>query len=251
MCAGFAVPLLGLAIGWRGAFVSWGALAAPVIMLALLPKYGERGWQPLYRGSVGRLLAFVILSIGTFCASAAMTGMVPFLTGFSVKEGFSVGYAAVVFALASGLAGLVRVIAGILLDRQPWNALFATAMLLVIGAIGLVVLAMQWGSTGLLAGESIAFIGIWGWPGVLWLGTARASSNNPSVPMAVVQVGSFLGSSIGPVAAGSVAQEASYSGVWLILAGAAALGGVVVLFAKSMISSRPTPTALQVVESDR
>jgi len=63
----------------------------------------------------------------------------------------------------------------------------------------------------------------WGWPGLLLLAVVRRHSGDPGAAVGIVVTGFFAGAVIGPLAAGPIADRASFDLVWWLCAALALL----------------------------
>ena len=129
---------------------------------------------------------------------------------------------------------LARPLSGWLVDRSGSDGYRPVALLLLMGALGMGLIAT--GRLWLIAlGGILGFVGGWGWPGVMFYAVVRANPLAPGAATGAMQVGGMTGSALGPVAFGLLAESASSSAAW------ATVGLLAVLAAILALRARPTP----------
>jgi MFS family permease len=222
--AGFAVPVVGLTVGWRVAFI----MAAILVPIAAW-RMPDTPATPRASGPAGDgrvpANALILLTAGVALASAGGNSAPAFTVLSAVDRGLSPSHAGLLLALGS-LAGIVvRVVAGWLGDRLGRNALLIVVALVATGAIGFVGLALSDQPFLIALFTVLAFGGGWGWGGLVLLAVTRTSPTAPGRAMGVLQVGPMAGAVLGPLMFGWLAASASFSTAWWTMA-FLALGGV-------------------------
>ena len=218
MLAGLAVPFIALTAGWR-----WAYGMAAGFGLLVVAAVGKRPTTPM---RTQRLVAsnqtlrdrptLVVVGIGVGLAFAASSALLGFYVDAAVRSGTSQRTAALVFAAASLVAISVRLIAGRIVDRTSKSSLRLCGALLIIGAFGLVLLAVERPPV-MAAGAVIGFAGAWGFPGVFWYALVRAYPEEPG-RITGAMAPSVIGAGIGPIAFGVLVVGGSYAGAWLTAA---------------------------------
>lgn len=237
LLAGVAVPVVALTVGWRWAFLA--AVPVPVVAAVLggggLGGDRDRGDGP----GVGSLpAAYRALGAGAAAAAAALAAMSAFVVVAAVRAGVDEGTAGWLVAAGSGLGLVVRVGSGWLADRWHDDGLAPAAGMLMLGAVGLGLLAVGSPPT-VVAGTLLAYGVGWGWPGLFYLGAVTHHERAPGVATAAVQVGLSGGSAVGPLAFGLLVARDGFGVAWGAAAIAMFLGGVLVAAARRRLAVRP------------
>jgi predicted MFS family arabinose efflux permease len=224
MIAGFSVPLIGLTLGWRWAFVLAAALAM-VVFLAVGPMPPRDGPAPVRTPLAplpdrrGLALMGVAFLFGNWANAAVST----FYVAAAVRDGTRPSLAGVFLAVASIAAILTRMTMGAVSDRIRTHHLNLCAGLMAFGALGAVLLS-RGGTTTMALGAVISLMGAWGFHGVFWFALVRLYPEAPGRVTGVLSPGGLLGHTIGPLVFGLVAETASYPAAWLVTAAAAVIG---------------------------
>ncbi len=227
LLAGLAVPLLGLTVGWRWAFALF---AIPLAALAIFTP-GARACvlvdtAEIASGSVPRRILRLI-ALGSGLAAASASCLPIFVVSGAVAAGWDEVQAGIIFASASGVGIIARLLWGRHADRRGEKHLKTVAMMLVGGAIGFLALA-----TGNLMfypiGAAVAFGLGWGWPGLIIHAVVQLSPAQPAVGTALLQVGTSVGCVAGPLAFGILLEQFSYAAAW-------GTAGVTLLFAAAIL----------------
>lgn len=231
LLAGLAVPGVALAVGWRWVFLI-AVLPMSVVLITVLRSrqrvvrtdaQGAGPEKPALRRT-SLLLLSIANGFGTFTLYA--------LSGFSVltlvDAGIAVGTAGLLVAMASGLALAIRVFGGWWLDRDVTRSVRATLVLLAVGSVGLALMAT--GATVPVAvGMVIALCGAWSWPPLVLMRVVIGWSDQPGRASSRLQIGAGVGSAVGPLTMGVLAELVGYSWAWLMVLAATAAAGVVLV----------------------
>lgn len=164
--------------------------------------------------------------------------MSTFVVVAAVRAGVDEGFAGWLVAAGSGLGLVVRVGSGWLADRWDDDGLAPAAGMLMLGAVGLGLLAVGSPPTVVL-GTLLAYGLGWGWPGLFYLGAVSHHQRSPGVATAVVQIGLSGGSAVGPLAFGLLVARGGFALAWGTAAIAMFLGGVLVAGARRRLAVRP------------
>jgi len=222
LVAGFAVPFVGLTLGWRAAY------GAVIILLAALlfavprptaspkPKISAVPSKPSW-GFIALVSGLAGLGAGSANAMAA------FIVGYGVSLGISPATAGFVVAAGSAFSIGIRLILGMAADRYAMPIFFVVALLFVGGAVGYEILALYPTKFLYVVATILAFGMGWGWAGISLLGVVRASGPTAGRTTAMMQAGLFCGAVIGPLGFGWLVTAHSYSTAWSVLAVATAI----------------------------
>src|SRR5690606_22795573 len=232
--AGVTLPWLAHLLGWRAAMAAVLVLPAVVLLLAWRGARGHRARSrsvsrssPVVRRAERSVIApmAVAAGLGTFSVAT--------ITGFAVLTLVSAGLSPVVAAgVVSGgslLAVVVRVAAGRFLDTRP--ASDVTPLLAVMALAGITLGLVAVGVTGLDAGEGagapwravvvagvvLALVAAWTWPALLLITVVRTVSA-PGAASGTVQLGSGIGSAVGPSAFGALSDSGGRGWAWAAMA---------------------------------
>ena len=214
LVAGFALPLVGLTLGWRASFAGAALLAVVYVLLAPRPASRVRstGGRPSRAGDVA-VRGLAVLAFAAALGAAAANALAAFLVESAVTAGFSPSAAGVLLGVGSAIGVAARILAGWLADRRTGGHLTVVAAMLAAGAVGLALLATA-ATPAFLVGTALFFGLGWSWPGLLTYAVVRLNPAAPAVATSFTQTGVFAGSATGPVAFGLLVQVGSYRLAW-------------------------------------
>ncbi|WP_341718578.1 MFS transporter [Micromonospora sp. FIMYZ51] len=236
LLAGAAVPGLALTVGWRWAFV-----AAAVAALATLPAVPAQGRTPHRRPDrrAGRATpGLVVLGVAATLAAGAANALGTFVVDASVDRGLGPALAGLTLTLGSAVCVAARVGVGWLADRRSGGQVSVIAGMLVVGAVGLGLLALA-GPGALVVGVLLGFGLGWSWPGLMNFAVVRLHPQAPAAATSITQTGVYAGGCLGPLTLGPLAATTGYSAMWLTAAGAMLLAAALMLTATRLL---PAPT---------
>jgi MFS family permease len=239
LLGGLAVPLVGVTVGWRWAFVLAAVLA--LVATATQRQQGAGVRPAVVRPSVATAPApLVVLAAGAGCGAAAANSLGSFLVEFVVSVGWSPAAAGRTLAIGS-LAGLgARLLVGWLADRGASRTLRGVAAQLGLGAIAFALLPSAGGTLpALTAVVVLAFATGWGWPGLFNFLVVRENRAAPAAATGVTQAGVYAGGVVGPLAFGAAVQYGSYALAWRGAGGVLLLGAVLLLVGRRLAAARP------------
>lgn len=230
LLAGAAVPLLGLTVGWRWAFVLAGVLAAAAI--PLIPAEERR---PRRRREAGQATgALIVIGLaGTFAAGSA-NALGTFVVASAVEHGIAPGPAGLALTLGGAVCMLARIGGGWQADLRPGKQVGVIAALLACGAVGLGLLAIP-GAVTLLLGVVLGFGFGWSWPGLLTFAVVRLHPQAPAAATSITQTGIYTGGCLGPLGLGALADGAGYPAMWTAGAGAMVTAAVLMLVGSRLL----------------
>ncbi len=226
LLGGLAVPLLGVTVGWRWAYVaaSIGAIVAAAVVPVHAVPPGGRAPSRRPAGDVP-LRPLVLLAVAVGFASAANGSLATFMVSAGVDAGLSESASGLVLMGGSAAGIAMRLLAGARADRRGGRHLPVVSALLVGGAIGYLFLAPGDVVTHLI-GAAIAFGSGWAWPGLFNLAVVRLNPSAPGAATGITQTGVYVGALSGPIIFGLVVDASGYGLAWS-LAALSSLGSAV------------------------
>jgi MFS family permease len=219
--AGFAVPLLGLTVGWR-----WSLVGTALVLIVLLLGLSADGTVASGAASSieshgehrAPLAALILLAATSGFAGAAATATAGFFVDSAVARGFANGTAGVVLGVGSGFGIVARIIWGWLADRRERGHLAFLSWLFLVGSVGFAMLGIVETVPLLLLGSIIVFSAGWSWAGLVFLVATIGSPGAPATATGIASAGGGLGGLIGPLAFGALVSSFSYTVAWSIAA---------------------------------
>ncbi|WP_410810296.1 MFS transporter [Micromonospora sp. 067-2] len=239
LLAGVAVPTIALTAGWRWAFV-----AAAAAALTALPSVGRQHSGPSRRTvseRAGRATAaLVVVGAAATLAAGAANALGTFLVDSAAARGLSPGLAGLTLTLGSAICVLARVGAGWMADRRSSGHVALIAAMLVVGAVGLGLLALT-GAVPLVAGVVLGFGLGWAWPGLMNFAVVRLHPQAPAAATSITQTGVYAGGCLGPLSLGPLAAHLGYPTMWTTAAVAMLLAAALMLVGSRLLT-RPVET---------
>ena len=233
--AGLSVPVLALTIGWRWAFVLAGALGFLLLLVPLPPTIVTRRPVGRVRAGDAALKPLVILALASAFGAMVASSMSVFLVAATVADGLAESLAGLLLALGSLLAIATRLIMGRLADRRRSPLLVVTAVMLLLGALGLAVLAAGTAPALLVTGTVLAFGPGWGWNGLLVLAVVRSNRNAPGAATGIVLAGGTAGAVIGPLVFAWVLAHFDVASGWAAMSAAATISAGLILGGRQLL----------------
>mgnify|MGYP000309538213 CR=1 FL=1 len=248
LLGGLAVPVLGVTVGWRWAYVAAAIGAAATALVVPVDAVAPGGRAAVRRpeGDVP-LGPLVLLAVGVGFASAANGSLATFLVSAGVDAGLSESGSGLVLMGGSAMGISMRLLAGSRADRRGGRHLPVVSALLAGGAIGYLFLAPGEVVTHLV-GATIAFGSGWAWPGLFNLAVVRLNPSAPGAATGITQTGVYVGALAGPILFGLVVDAWGYELAWS-LAGVSSVGSAIgIAFGRRQIlrwreGYRPATTA--------
>ncbi|MEU9739514.1 MFS transporter [Micromonospora chersina] len=237
LLAGAAVPTVALTAGWRWAFVV-AALAALAALPAVPPAERDRVRRAA-GGPAGRATtALVVVGVAATLAAAAANALGTFVVDSAAGRGLSPALAGLTLTLGSAVCVAARVGAGWLADRRETGHVALIAGMLVVGAVGLALLAVS-GPVPLVAGVVLGFGLGWAWPGLMNFAVVRLHPQAPAAATSITQTGVYAGGCVGPLGLGAIADTLGYPTMWLVAATAMLLAATLMLLGARLLSRPP------------
>ncbi|MGI9605465.1 MAG: MFS transporter [Acidimicrobiales bacterium] len=213
-CAGAIVSVVGGEIDWRYAFYAYAVVAFSVAWIAPSGPGAASPDEP--RRPVGRDLPFLLALAGAGSLAGATGNGLAILTVDAFGDaGFDQGVGATALAIGSAIAIVGRTGTGFLAGSRNASGFAELGGAMGLGAIGFSILAIGGtGQTLLWAGALTAFLGAWGWPGVMYYAVVRNATTTPGTATGFVVSGVFMGGIAGAPLLAVIAERWSYGAAW-------------------------------------
>lgn len=253
---GLAVPVVALTIGWRWAFVMAAGVAGAAALLVPRRPGGRAAGQPTIRGGErAELAALIVLAIGFGLGVLATTGLTAFLVISAVASGIGRAPAGLVAALAGATSVVARVVVGMRADRRGRAHLIVVALMLTVGMGGYLILAAGSATRAaplFVVGAVVAYGAGWGWNGLFNFAIARSHADAPAKATSITQTGGRLAGVVGPIVFSLVVTHSSYAVAWIMAAGSALAGAVVILIGRRVLRStrRGAESAMAAIQAE-
>ena len=230
--SGAAVPVVGVALGWRWTFV----IAGIVALLGTFGVPGGRGHISVRDAKGARVMSkmnrnrLVLLAVGAGAASASANALAGFIMSAALAVGQTETAAGVLTTCAGATTILVRLASGWYADITRRDISGLVVVMLGIGTIGYLLLALASGAAPslLVPGSLLAFAAGWGWTGLLIFYVAGAHEALAARATAFIEAGTLIGGVVGPAIFGSMVEQWSFGVAWIGAAIAAAAGAAVI-----------------------
>lgn len=248
LLSGLATPLVALTVGWRFAFLGAAALALVVAVLAPMetpPVTRLAGQLPGSRRAPVPVLLLFALGLGFGSAAAVPLGS--FLVESGVAVGLAEGAAGTLLAVGSAVNIAVRLVVGRVADHRQGGHLRVVAAMLACGVAGFVLLALANSPWVLVPAALLAFGAGWGWTGLFNFAVVIENRERPAAATGFTQTGAYIGSAIGPLAFGLLAEAVSYQVAWLGSAALALMAVVAMLAARRLILRTRSALSAQLI----
>jgi MFS family permease len=237
--AGFTLPFVGANAGWRFAYL--GAAAAAFILAAFGFTRRRAATHARPRAPAGRTRvarpALYLLALAGGCAAAPGNALATFYVDSAVAAGLSVTSAGLWLVLGSIIGMIGRLGWGWVIDRWPGRPLRLMSLLLIVGSLGMVLLALDdvlW----LGAGTILAFGAGWAWKGLFNLSIVQQYPLAPSAAVGVTQAGVFTGSVFGPIGFALLLEQGGFRLAWVCTGGVLLTSPLVISVVRRMLRRR-------------
>ncbi|MDP6077244.1 MAG: MFS transporter [Acidimicrobiales bacterium] len=215
MLGGLAVPGFALTIGWRWAYIAGAAISFSIFLGTprQLNRAEDRRRLPGGTTPSTPIRVLFILAVATALGIASADALASFFVTYAVEVGVGEGSAGTLLAGCSAIALISRLIAGWLVDKRQHASLLGIGGLLIIGALGLTVLATG-GRQWLIVGAMLGFAAGWGWSGLMTFFVVWANPHAPAVATGITHTGTYVGAAVGPLLIGHLAERTSFTVAW-------------------------------------
>lgn len=244
LLGGLAVPVFGVTVGWRWAYVAAGAVAlvVPLLVPTARPRADDRrgrSWRAQQAAGAYRLAPLAVLAVGTTLGAAVGNSFGAFFVETAVAAGQAPGSAGLLVAAGSGLGILARLGVGSVADRRDGRWLLVVAGMMLAGVPAAALLAL--GEPAALVPAVVLAYGIgWAWAGLLNHAVTLLHPDEPGRATAVTQSGVAVGGALGPLGFGRLADALSLGAAWTVVALLAVLAaGAVVVGRQLLLRDRP------------
>jgi predicted MFS family arabinose efflux permease len=253
LLGGLAVPVFGVTVGWRWAFVAAAvaALAVPVLVPPTTPaapervETGRRSSASRAADAAGpyRFPPLAVLAVGTTLGAGVGNSFGAFFVESAVAAGQAPATAGLLAAGGSALGVLSRLGLGMLADRRDGRWFLVVAAMMLAGAPASALMALGAPATVLPAVVLAYGIG-WAWAGLLNHAVTLLHPDAPGRATGVTQSGVAIGGALGPLGFGALADTVSLTAAWSVTAVLAALAAVAVVAGRRLLlRDRPALTA--------
>ena len=240
--AGVLLPSVGVVLGWRWPYVFAIGLASVVVFLA--PKVEDRPTRRPHGGNGDRLplsTSLKLLAVGGACGGAAGNAVSLFLVPAAVDIGTSESMAGTILAVGSALVFLLRIAVGSFADRNESTGHREMVVILLLGAIGSFGLAFVSSPIAFLVVVSLALLGTWGWPGLIYFTVVRIHPEATARASGVILASNLTGTLVGPLVVSQLADRGNYVAAWLFVAALAAVSALFISASWKVLGNRARP----------
>ena len=221
LLAGASVPLLGLTVGWRWAFLLAAGATLPLIMWGRGGQRRSRGGPTGARASVP-VGPLVVLAAAAATAVVGGASVAAFYVESAVAAGVTPGTAGTILAISSVTGIGARILWGAMGDRSPALHVPVLTVLMAIGAGSFALMGQVHTAGPLLAVTVLAFGTGWGWPALFNFAIVSRNPGAPALATGIAGTGLYAGGIVGPPLFGAVVEASGYPAAWLCVAASAA-----------------------------
>ncbi|GGQ15279.1 MFS transporter [Streptomyces roseolilacinus] len=226
-----AVPAVAVPFGWRAVFVASAAVCVAYALPGLVLRHRASGGRraPAVPAPPLRMNGHLLgLAVAGLCGAMVGNAIGGFLIASGVHEGMTLTWASMLAAAGSVTNIVVRLVAGMVVDRGRYAPRSLLWQLYLAGAVGTLLLAVGGGPWVTTLGGLLAFGGGWGWAGLLHYVAGAAFPGRAARATAITQMGVSLGGATGPMLFGLLVDHAGFGAAWLVLTAVGGTAAVVV-----------------------
>ncbi|MDW3178903.1 MAG: MFS transporter [Acidimicrobiia bacterium] len=221
--AGAVVSIVGSGLDWRAAFLGYSVFAFGTVLFAPDGPGSASALEPRRPVGTDRPTLSALAGAG-FLGGAAGNGLAVLTVDAFSASGYSESVGAIALAVGSGLTIVMRTSIGWFAGHREASGFVELGAAMALGALGFGLMAISHDNQVILWVASImAFLGAWGWPGVMYYTIIRNITTTPGTATGFVVTGVFTGGIAGAPLLASIAQRWAYDAAWVT----AALMGVV------------------------
>lgn len=212
--AGAVVGVVGSELDWRAAFLAYSVFAFGTLLFAPSGPGNASAREP--RRPVGTdRPALLALAVAGFLGGAAGNGLAVLTVDSFSASGYSESVGALALAIGSGLTIVTRTSIGWIAGRRSTSGYVELGSAMALGAIGFALMSVSQEHQMLLWGAALlAFVGAWGWPGVMYYTVVRNTTTTPGTATGFVVTGVFMGGIAGAPLLASIAERWTYDTAW-------------------------------------
>lgn len=254
LLAGLSVPLIAVVFGWRAAMTV--GIVLSIAVMVLVPDVDGPGAQRIDYSpgrrrvqrearragalAVARTVrssrsTILTLAFGFGFASLGSSAVGVFLVPTAVAAGIDIATAGLMLAVASAAGIVSRIGAGWQADRRGRDHLRAISVMVIIGAVGYGLLGASVHPVLIGAGAILGFAAGWGWNGVFALAITEENPSAPATATGQTHVGGYVGSAVGPLVFGWLAQYRGFGFAWLAMVVTTVLGAAIMFFGHVLV----------------
>jgi MFS family permease len=229
LLSGVAIPVLALTVGWRWAFVMGASMAlVALLVVRSVVRPVDPGNRVEGEGLRSSTRALFLVALGGFFLAFCAGALNGWTVASGVDAGLSEGVAGIMLAAGAGAGIVIRLASGARLDTARVAPLRVGGYTVLIGAIGMALLSSR--SPEIHAAATLVAFGAgWIWPVFTNYGIVRTNQAAASAATGITQTGVYVGVFLGPLATGWLIEGFGYPAMWLVVAGFAAAGSVLLL----------------------
>ena len=254
LLAGLSVPLIAVAFGWRAALIL--GIVLSITVMVLVPDVDgpntrridySPGWRRAQRearraGAPAPLRkvrswqrTIVTLAFGFGLSSLGSSAVGVFIVPTAVAAGIDIATAGVILAVASATGIASRIIAGWQADRRGGNHLRTITVMVIAGAAGYAMLSIAVNPGLVAAGAIVGFAAGWGWNGVFALAITEENPSAPAVATGQTHVGGYVGSAVGPLLFGWLAEFRGFGAAWAAMTLTTLIGAAIMFYGHVLV----------------
>ena len=213
--AGAVVGSLGSELDWRAAFVTYSIFAFTMALLAPDGPGNASAAEP--RQPVGKdWKCLLALALAGSLGGATGNGLAVLTVDAFAASGYTESVGATALAIGSGLTIVMRTGIGWFAGRRSASGFVELGSAMGLGAVAFGLMALAQENQPLLWVASIlAFLGAWGWPGVMYYTVIRNTTTTPGTATGFVVTGVFMGGIAGAPLLASIAERWTYDAAWI------------------------------------
>ncbi len=232
--AGAVVGLVGSEIDWRVAFAAYAVFAFATIPFA--PTGPNSASSAGSRRPVGTDRPMLVaLAMAGFLGGGAGNGIAVLTVDAFSASGYSESVGGLALAVGSGLTIVMRTWIGWFAGRRSASGFVELGSAMALGAVGFGLMSVAGSSQPLVWTASIlAFLGAWGWPGVMYYTVIRNTTTTPGTATGFVVTGVFLGGIAGAPLLASIADRWTYDTAWTTASVMGVVATVLVILANQL-----------------
>jgi MFS family permease len=247
LLAGLSVPTIALTVGWPWAYTAAAVLS--LVVLFAIPRPSGRVDRRAQSGRADMSLRLLIFSaVGFGLGSSAAASLGAYTVSTAVASGMSEGAAGILVAIGSVVGLASRILVGSWSDRRRGSQLDLVNWMLIAGSVGFLMLGVlnEW---VMLIAVPLSFATGWAWLGSYNLAMVRLNPVAPGAAVGVTQTGAFVGAIVGPAGLGFLAEEFSFTVVWIAAAIASFMAATIIFILRRFMLKELGHRELMDIES--